>query len=146
MGTDLMNTASSYSTWVEIDLYAIRNNIQWFLAYSGVPVMAIVKANAYGHGMIPVARAALQAGASWCGVARLEEAFELRTAGLNSPILVLGYTPPDWVEKAIAREISMTVWHLDQIDLAVSTAKAIGKTARLHLKVDTGMSRIGVQP
>ncbi|OGN92998.1 MAG: alanine racemase [Chloroflexi bacterium RBG_13_50_21] len=141
-----MNTATSYSTWVEIDLDAIRNNIQWFLVFSGVPVMAVVKANAYGHGMIPVARAALQAGASWCGVARIEEAFELRTAGLNCPILVMGYTPPNWVEKAVAWEISMTVWHPDQIDSAASTAKAIAKSARLHLKVDTGMSRLGVQP
>src|SRR4030065_2653593 len=120
MGTDLMNTATSYSTWVEIDLDAIRNNIQWFLVFSGVPVMAVVKANAYGHGMIPVARAALQAGASWCGVARSEEAFELRTAGLDSPILILGYTPPGRVEDAIARGISMSIWHPDQIDQAAS--------------------------
>ncbi len=141
-----MNNATSYSTWVEIDLDAIRNNIQWFLEYSGVPVMAVVKANAYGHGMIPVARVALQAGASWCGVARIEEAFELRAAGLNSPILVMGYTPPDRVEKAVAQGISMAVWHPGQIDLAASAAKAIGSSARLHLKVDTGMSRLGIQP
>jgi alanine racemase len=131
---------------VEIDLDAIRNNIQWFLEYSGIPVMAVVKANAYGHGMIPVARAAIQAGASWCGVARIEEAFELRAADLDNPILVMGYTPPDRVEKAVAWGISMTVWHPDQIDLAASVAKAIGKSARLHLKVDTGMSRLGIQP
>jgi alanine racemase len=141
-----MNNATSYSTWVEIDLEAIRNNVQWVRNFSGVDVMAVVKANAYGHGLIPVAKAALQAGASWCGVARIEEALELRAAGLNCPILVMGYTPPDRVEKAVARGISMAVWHPDQVDLAASAAKAIGSSARLHLKVDTGLSRLGVQP
>jgi len=108
--------------------------------------MAVVKANAYGHGMIPVARAALQTGASWCGVARIEEAFEFRAAGLNSPILVMGYAPPDRVEKAGAQGISVAVWHPGQIDLAACAAKAIGSSARLPLKVDTGMSRLGIQP
>jgi len=88
-----MSNGESYSTWVEIDLEAIRNNIRWFLDNTGVQVMTVVKANAYGHGMIPVTNAALQAGASWCGVARIEEALELRAAGLECPILIMGYTP-----------------------------------------------------
>ena len=141
-----MNNATSYSTWVEIDLEAIRNNVQWFQNFSGVDVMAVVKANAYGHGMIPAAKAALQAGASWCGVARIEEAIELRAAGLNCPILLLGYSPPDRVEEAVAQQISMTVWDPRQLELAASAARKAEMPARLHLKVDTGMSRLGVQP
>jgi len=141
-----MNNATSYSTWVEIDLEAIRNNVQWFQNFSGVGVMAVVKANAYGHGMIPAAKAALQAGASWCGVARIEEALELRAAGLDCPILLLGYSPPDRVEEAVAQQISMTVWDPRQLELAACAAKKAEMPARLHLKVDTGMSRLGVQP
>ena len=70
-----------HSTWVTVDLEAIKNNIRYILERSKVQVMAIVKANAYGHGAVPVARAALEAGATWCGVARVNEALELRQAG-----------------------------------------------------------------
>ncbi|PIW19788.1 MAG: alanine racemase [Anaerolineae bacterium CG17_big_fil_post_rev_8_21_14_2_50_57_27] len=141
-----MSNATFYSTWVEVDLEAIRNNVQWFQNFSGVAVMAVVKANAYGHGMIPAAKAALQAGASWCGVARIEEALELRAASLDCPILVMGYTPPDRVDEAVAQQISMTVWDPRQLELAAGAAKKAQMPARLHLKVDTGMSRLGVQP
>ena len=79
-----------YSTWVTVDLGVIKNNIRLILEHTGVQVMAIVKANAYGHGAVPVAQAALEAGASWCGVARVEEALELRRAGLICPLLLLG--------------------------------------------------------
>ena len=79
-----------HSTWVTVDLDAIKNNIHYILERSDVQVMAIVKANAYGHGAVPIAQAALQAGATWCGVARVNEALELRRAGLNCPILILG--------------------------------------------------------
>lgn len=108
--------------------------------------MAVVKANAYGHGMIPVAKAALQGGAKWCGVARVEEALDLRTAGLDCPILVLGYMPPERMEEMIAKGISMTIWDYDQLERAAFAAKKAEASARLHLKIDTGMSRLGVQP
>ena len=108
--------------------------------------MAIVKADAYGHGAVPVARAALLAGASWCGVARLEEALELRMAGLECPILLLGYTPPGQMKAAVAQQVSMTVWTRDHIRQAAEAARLAGEPALVHLKLDTGMGRIGVIP
>ena len=135
-----------YSTWVMVDLDAIKNNARYFLARSGTQVMAIVKANAYGHGAVSVARAALEAGATWCGVARVEEALELRQAGLECPLLLLGYTPEARYEEMIAHQISMTVWELKQIKNISAAASQMDQEAKLHLKVDTGMSRLGVKP
>jgi alanine racemase len=108
--------------------------------------MAIVKANAYGHGAVKAARGALRGGASWCGVARIEEALELRRAGLECPILILGYTPPEQLPEAVAGRISVAVWDEVQVAAAASAAERSGHPARLHLKVDTGMHRLGVQP
>lgn len=135
-----------YPSYAEIDLAAIRNNVRFIRKHSGVQVMALVKANAYGHGAVPVARAALQAGASWCGIATVEEALELRHAGLDCPILLVGFTPPERVEEAIANRFSMTVWDIEQVQTASTSAERIGQLANLHLKVDTGMSRLGVRP
>ena len=129
-----MSNATFYSTWVEVDLEAIRNNVQWFQNFSGVAVMAVVKANAYGHGMIPAAKAALQAGASWCGVARIEEALELRAASLDCPILVMGYTPPDRVDEAVAQQISMTVWDPRQLELAACASVGVGSVSSARAK------------
>jgi alanine racemase len=142
-----MDYTHNYSSWVEIDLAAIEGNVRAMLHSSGCRrVMAVVKANAYGHGAVPVARTALRGGASWLSVARVEEALELRTAGLDCPILLLGYTPPAKVEAAVANRISLTVWTTEQVEISAAAAKRLGEPARLHLKVDTGMSRLGVQP
>lgn len=135
-----------HSTWATVDLSAIKNNIQYILNRSKTQVMAIVKANAYGHGAVPVARAALEAGASWCGVARVNEAMELRQAGLDCPILILGYTPQAQYKQMIANQVSMTVWDLQQIKMISAAASQINQQANLHLKVDTGMSRLGIEP
>jgi alanine racemase len=135
-----------YSNWVEIDLDAIKNHIRYFLEHSNVPVMAIVKANAYGHGAVRVAQAALEAGATWCGIARVEEAVELRQAGLDCPLLLLGYTPEAQYEQMIAHRVSMTVWDLAQITDIAAAASRIQQEARVHINVDTGMSRLGVGP
>jgi alanine racemase len=131
------------SNWVDIDLSAIAANVRYFKTLSGVAIMAVVKANAYGHGAVQVAKAALNAGALWCGVARLEEALELRRAGIAGPILLLGYTPDQQVKLAIEQRISMTVWEQPQIDLAAALARQTGRRALLQLKVDTGMGRLG---
>ncbi len=138
--------STRYSTWVEVDLDAIRQNVAVVARHTGVAVMAVVKANAYGHGAIPVARAALRGGASWLAVARLEEGLELRQNGLDCPILMLGYTPPAVIEAAIRHDLSMTVWTMEQIETADRLGRDLGHRARLHLKVDTGMSRLGVPP
>ena len=139
-----MEMSNFYSTWVEIDLKAIENNVRYVCDLTGVEVMAIVKANAYGHGALPVAQAALRGGATWCGVARIEEALELRQAGFKCPILLLGYTPAERMLDAITHKISMTVWNYEQVDKASSLAKDSGASALLHLKIDTGMGRLGI--
>ena len=139
-----MDTSQLYSNWVEIDLTVIENNTHYIRESSHVQVMAVVKANAYGHGMVPVARAALKGGATWCAVARLEEALEFRQAGIDCPLLLLGYTPLERYQEAIDNHISVTVWDPVQIDQADRSAKSLSKQAHVHLKIDTGMGRLGV--
>jgi alanine racemase len=131
---------------MEIDLDAIENNARLFSQRIGVELMAVVKANAYGHGAVPAAQAARRGGASWFGVARVEEALELRQGGIKHPILILGYIAPAQLEVAISKEISLTVWDEEQIQAASQVAEELGVDARLHIKVDTGMSRLGIQP
>jgi alanine racemase len=134
-----------HSTWVEIALDAIQGNVHLIHQQTGKQIMAIVKANGYGHGAPAVARAALDGGATWCGVARIEEAIQLRQAGLECPLLLLSWTPPEQIPAAITRQISMAVWTEDQIAQIAAHAKRLGTPARLHLKVDTGMGRVGAQ-
>jgi alanine racemase len=141
-----MSNSKTFSTWAEINLDAIVKNVQLIRDHTGVQVMAVVKANAYGHGLIPVAKAALRGGASWLGVARIEEAVELREAGLNCPILVMGHIPGEKMVTAINQDISVTIWSLEQLK-TISAAAQMSKTqAKVHLKIDTGMSRLGIQP
>ncbi len=135
-----------YSNWLEIDLTAIADNTRQCLKRTGVAVMAVVKANAYGHGLVPVARAARRAGAGWCGVARIDEALELRQGGVEGPILVLGATPLGRMQEAVAAQVSMAVWEAEQVEGAQAAAARAGQPARLHLKVDTGMTRLGIEP
>ncbi len=132
-----------YSTWTEVDLGAIANNVRRLREVSGVRLMAIVKANAYGHGLTQVAHTAIEAGASCCGVARLEEALDLRAAGIQAPILVLGHWPSERLVEAIGQGISLAVFSPEQVPVLRDVVRAQGKTARIHVKVDTGMSRLG---
>lgn len=141
-----MDQAKRYATWIEIDLDAIKENLGYFCELSAAKVMAVVKANAYGHGSREVAEAALVGGASWLAVARAEEAQQLRIDGLEAPLLILGYTPPLRILEMIERGVALTVWESDQVRAVGEAAAACGMEARLHLKVDTGMSRLGVQP
>jgi alanine racemase len=141
-----MRSAEVYSTWVEIDLQAIERNVRWFCEKTGVQVMAVVKANAYGHGSVPCAFAALRGGAHWCGVARIEEGLDLRRSGIECPILLLGHTPPDRLTQAIENRISIVIWDIRQIASVDAASQKAGQPAHIHLKIDTGMSRLGVQP
>jgi alanine racemase len=134
-----------YSTWTIIDTDAIKNNVRYLKDFTGTEVMAIVKANAYGHGAVPVAQAALEGGATWFGVARASEARELRQAGIDAPILLLGYTPKEHYQDMIMQHVSLTVWDPDQLVLLAEAAAQVGQPARIHINVDTGMSRLGVQ-
>lgn len=141
-----MGDTELYSNWVTIDLDAIKNNVRYICEHSKSQVMAIVKANAYGHGAVPAARAALEAGATLCGVARVSEALDLRQAGLDCPVLLLGYTPEARYKEMITHQVSMTVWDKEQVEKISALAARIKLLARLHLKVDTGMSRLGMNP
>lgn len=133
-------------TIVEVDLDAIKQNISQFRHHlsSAVQIMAVVKADAYGHGAIAIATAALSAGADWLGVAFLDEALELRAAGIKAPILVMGYTPPRGIPVGIEQGIALTVSSLEAAEAVSSYVQREGKVAHIHLKVDTGMSRLGL--
>jgi alanine racemase len=141
-----MNRGDSYSCWVEVDLKAVEGNVRLLQEHTGVQVMAVVKANGYGHGAVPVAKAAVRGGATWLGVARPEEAFELRYAGIDTPMLALGFTPAERLDECILDDISLTLWNSEQLSTVAQAAMRAGSDARVHLKVDTGMNRLGVQP
>lgn len=132
--------------WADIDLDAIRHNVRQVarLVSPKSAVMAVVKANGYGHGAVPSARAALEAGATWLGVASVEEGLELRAAGIRAPILHLGYTPRSALGEAVAAGLSLNVFEGGTLDALRKLP--LPAPARLHLKVDTGMHRLGATP
>jgi alanine racemase len=132
---------------VEVDLAAVAENVREVLdQLAGVKLMAVVKADAYGHGAVQVARAALGSGASWVATATLAEAAELRESGITSPCLVLGYTPPDQVELAVRMGLTVTAFDREVLEALAAAGGRFGRRAIAHLKVDTGMSRLGVPP
>lgn len=141
-----MTLDASLSNWLEIDLEAIRRNADRLRRLTGVRLMAVVKAGAYGHGLAQAARAALRGGAEWLGVARIDEGLDLRRAGIGAPGLILGHTPDDRLAEAIEAELRLTVWSAEHLDAAAAVAARLDTSARVHLKVDTGMNRIGAAP
>jgi alanine racemase len=108
--------------------------------------MAVVKANGYGHGAIEIARTALQNGAECLGVARINEAVELRKAGLEAPILIFGYSPPDAARTLIDYKLTQTVYALKSAKALSDRASRAGKKIKVHIKVDSGMGRLGLLP
>jgi alanine racemase len=128
----------------QVDLDAIADNVATLKELAGrAEVMAVVKADAYGHGLLPAARAALRGGATWLGVAQLPEAVELRAAGIDVPLLSWLHVPGQDFTDAVRLGIDLSVstqWALDAI---ATTARREGVTARIHLKVDTGLGRNG---
>jgi alanine racemase len=128
---------------VLIDLGAIRENIKYLMAKSGKPALAVVKADGYGHGLLPVAKSALSAGASWLGVALLEEARALRQGGISAPIIAWLTPITDDFASAISEDIDIAIPSLAHLEAITSAARSLGKCARIHLEVDTGMSRGG---
>ena len=135
-------------TWAEIDLDAIAFNIRAFKRHVGekVKLIAVVKANAYGHGAIPVAESALAAGAEMVAVHRMLEGVELRKAGIQAPILILGYTPPDGADLAAAWQLTPSLTTLEFAQALSARATALGLKIPVHIKVDSGMSRYGLMP
>ena len=126
-----------------IDLGAIASNIKHLMAISGKPALAVVKADAYGHGLVPVAKQALDAGATWLGVALLEEAIALRENGITAPIIAWLTPISDDFESAVRNEIDIAVPSLEHLHRIIDSGVNVGKTPRIHLEVDTGMSRGG---
>lgn len=131
-------------TWVEISLDALRSNIEGFqkILPAGMKQMAVVKADAYGHGAVEVSKEALAAGVDYLGVAFFDEALELRNAGITAPILVLGYTPPEGVERARELDVTIAVYSHDVLKELQSQQHK--KKLKIHIKLDTGMGRLGL--
>ena len=132
--------------WAEVDLGCIRRNtrrIKGMLA-PGTLLLAVVKANAYGHGEVEGAGAALQGGADWLGVARVEEGVALRAAGIDSPILLLAEPPRGALELAVASDLTPTIYTEQTARALAGLAAARGVRVKAHMKVDTGMHRYGV--
>lgn len=138
----------SRPTWVEIDLDAIAGNTRRLKEIVGpdVELMAVLKADAYGHGAVKVARTALNNGASMLGVASLNEATAIRDAGIIAPVLILGYTPAWQAREAILNDVRVTLYDLDIARALDRAAADLGTTTPVHVKVDTGMGRLGLLP
>ena len=139
---------SLYPARAVVDLAAIRGNVAALAGHAPTAqVMAVVKADAYGHGLVPVAEAAVQGGATWLGTAQVSEALALRAAGVVGPrVLAWLYAPGAPLREAIVADVDVSVaapWAVAEV---VGAARAAGRTARVHLKVDTGLGRNGVLP
>jgi alanine racemase len=130
-----------------VDLGAVRDNVEALRSRTTAEVLAVVKADAYGHGLLPCARAAVAGGATWLGTALLDEALALRAAGITEPrVLTWLLGPGERLADAVVADIDLSVnatWALDEV---VAAAGATGRPARLHLKVDSGLSRGGAAP
>jgi alanine racemase len=134
-----------HPTHALIDLDAFRHNfgvIRKFIG-SSVGIIAVVKANAYGHGMEIMTREAIRNGAAYLGVARTTEAIELRKAGISVPILLFEIIPPDYIEQGVMYSVDMTLCTLEDAHRIESVSQRLRRKARVHLKIDTGMGRLG---
>lgn len=134
-------------TWVEISRRALAQNVLRFKAHIGpaVKLAAVVKANAYGHGLVGVSRIALESGAEWLAVNSIEEAEQVRAAGIAAPVLCLGYVPLALLEKAVRLDVRLTVYNPATIERLGEITGRLGRKVRLHVKVETGTNRQGVR-
>jgi len=134
--------------WVEIGRSALVHNVAEFRRLIGArrKMLAIVKANAYGHGLLEAARIVREAGADWLGVNSLEEGVALREAGHTSPILILGYVPLDGVAEAVVRDLRLVVYNEETVAKLAEASRKLGRPAYLHFKLETGTNRQGIPP
>ncbi len=134
-------------TWLEIDLSTIARNTRLVrdLVGGNVAILVSLKADAYGHGALRVARTVLHNGASWLGVATVSEAGPLRAAGITAPILVFGYTAPWQAREALRLDLVSTVYSPEVAQALSGAAGDLGRVARVHIKVDTGLARLGLR-
>jgi alanine racemase len=142
------NGLTNRRCWVEVDLDALRANLAWIKhrVGPGVRVMTVVKADAYGHGLKSIAALLMQSGTDVFGVASLSEADSIRSVGKGWPVLLLGAALPDEIEYAIRDGVMLTLSSAEQLHQVAKVAQKLGVVASIHLKVDTGMGRLGVAP
>ena len=135
-------------TWLEVDLEAIAHNVRRVVEIVGpaVKVLAVLKADGYGHGAVRVARTALNNGAYWLGVASINEGLALRKAGISAPILVLGFTPAWQARELVLNSLSATVFDMDVAQALSRAAGQLDSQVKVQVKVDTGMGRLGLLP
>ncbi|MEY4347868.1 MAG: hypothetical protein RIS43_287 [Actinomycetota bacterium] len=138
-----MTVVNSSRATAQIDLGAVEHNIRTLKSIAGVPVMAVVKADAYGHGAVPVALAAKSAGAEWLGVCFVDEALELRSHGVPGPILAWLLSEDDDLGAALDQDVDLSIVSLSQLEQVAELARQRGIRARLHIEVDTGLNRAG---
>ncbi len=138
-----------YNSWIEVNLDLIKHNVNEIktLLKPGVEMMGIVKGNAYGHGIETVGRYLVEETyVNRLGVANVREAEKLRNAGISSPILVLGGIPYELLETAVELSLSIPVYECETVREVSKISKHLQKTAKVHIKVDTGLNRIGAKP
>ncbi|HEY3502194.1 MAG TPA: alanine racemase [Actinocatenispora sp.] len=126
-----------------VDLDALTGNVAHLRGLTTAEVMAVVKADGYGHGAVPAARAALRGGATWLGVATLDEAYELRDAGIAAPLLAWLVTPGTPLAGAVERDVDLSAATVRQVGEVAAAGRRAGRAARVHLKIDTGLGRGG---
>jgi alanine racemase len=131
------------ATRIEVDLGAIRHNVARFATHTGTEVCAVVKGDGYGHGAVPVAEAALEGGATWLAVALVEEGLALRRAGVNAPVLVLSEPPVAAIPLLLEADLTPVVYRAPFIAALDAAAEARDLEIAVHLKLDTGMGRVG---
>jgi alanine racemase len=134
----------SAHTWIELDAGAIENNVRVFRELIGADrvLLAVVKSDAYGHGLLPVSEVALRAGADWLGVFDADEGFTLRARGIDAPIIVLGPTRSDQLDRALGTGLRLTVASVEAAELFAG--RPSGSSGRVHLKIETGTNRQGL--
>src|SRR6266849_3988103 len=135
----------SHRCWAEVDLGALRENLAWIRhrVGGGVKIMTVVKADAYGHGLKQIAALLMQSGTDVFGVANLAEAHVIRSVGKGWPTLMLGACLPDEVETAVRDDVMPTISSLEEAEWFARVARRLHRTTRVHIKVDTGLGRLG---
>ena len=137
-----------HDVWVEVDLSALKHNLRQVrsLLADNIKLMAVVKSNGFGHGYVEPSRAFVEAGADALAVTRLDEAMQIRNAGIDAPILLFAPIQPENAEAAVEADLQMTVSSISLVRAISNTALRLEKTAKIHVKVDTGMGRLGLAP
>ncbi|MCX6345943.1 MAG: alanine racemase [Armatimonadetes bacterium] len=137
-----------HDIWVEVNISALKHNFRQVKSVltQGVKIMAVVKGNGFGHGYVEPSRAFIEAGADALAVTRLEEALIIRNAGISAPILLFAPIQPENAEVAVQADLEMTVGSLALVDSISRAAVSLSKEAKIHLKIDTGMGRLGIPP